>query len=446
MKNRLFIYSLLMTLSLVNISAYSIENSNLNDSTLAKYNVAKWNESDKIFYEKWLNRTVSDSKTNDKKLLLVVQEFKELIENDAKLYMLFTQMFEQIPKSEKFKKDPTGNLQIKDYHQMLAVMNKILTTAPEFNKTGLIGFPLNAILNWPMGTPAGTQAFLDVRVNAQLKKILNQWAVFLRSSESSYVLNENPKNGWFGKDAKKAMPNFEKDFICDPKAPHYGFKSWDDYFTRKFIEKSRPVSSPDDDSVIANACESAPYKIAKNVKYSDTFWIKSQPYSLKHMMDNDPLTKKFDGGTIYQAFLSATSYHRWHSPVSGTIVKTKLIGGSYYGASLTQGLDKASPNDSQGYITQVASRGLIFIEADNKDIGLMAILFIGMAEVSSNEITVFEGQHVKKGEQLGMFHYGGSTHCLIFRAEVDIEFDLRDQKPGLKSKNILVRSKIAQVN
>ena len=46
----------------------------------------------------------------------------------------------------------------------------------------------------------------------------------------------------------------------------------------------------------------------------------------------------------------------------------------------------------------------------------MAVLFVGMAEVSSNEITVYEGQHVKKGDQLGMFHYGGSTHALIFPA------------------------------
>jgi sphingomyelin phosphodiesterase acid-like 3 len=35
--------------------------------------------------------------------------------------------------------------------------------------------------------------------------------------------------------------------------------------------------------------------------------------------------------------------------------------------------------------------------------------FVGMAEVSSNEITVYEGQHVQKGEQLGLFHFAGSS-------------------------------------
>ena len=205
------------------------------------------------------------------------------------------------------------------------------------------------------------------------------------------------------------------------------------------------MASPDDDAVIANACESAPYRIKRDVQLVDRFWIKAQPYSLQHMLAMDPLAGLFAGGTVYQAFLSALSYHRWHSPVSGRIVKTRLIDGSYYAEALSEGYDPAGPNDSQGYITQVASRALIFIEADNPDIGLMAVMFVGMAEVSSTEITVFEGQHVKKGDQLGMFHFGGSTHCLIFRPGVNLQFDMHGQSPGLHSENIPLRARIATV-
>jgi phosphatidylserine decarboxylase len=378
-------------------------------------------------------------------LMPVIQELKQIIEEDPEIYMQFTQMFEQLPNTKAFKKDPTGMPQIKNYRQMLRIMNRILTTAPEFNRTGLVGFPINAIINWPMGTPAGTSVFLNAKVNRQLKKILNQWAVLLSSPESRYVLNDDPKNGWFGKDAKAAMPHFAEDYICDPTAPYYGYASWDDFFTRKFREGRRKVASPGDPSVIANACESAPYRIAKDVKLVDRFWIKAQPYSLQHMMGMDPLAGQFAGGTVYQAFLSALSYHRWHSPVSGKIVKTRLIDGSYFAEALSEGFDPAGPNNSQGYITQVASRALIFIEADNPDIGLMCIMFVGMAEVSSNEITVHEGQHVEKGDQLGMFHFGGSTHCLIFRPEVKVKFDLHGQKAGLDSANIQVKTRIATV-
>ena len=411
----------------------------------APYRVGEWLPSDQAVLNAWMKDLIARAETGDDELLPVVAEFKELIESDPEIYMYFHLMYDQVPHSAKFKNDPTGRPLIRDYHQMLKLINEVMTTAPEFNKSGLVGFPINAILDWPMGTPAGSAVFLNDKVNTQLKKILDEWAVFLGSEDSRYVLNDDTHSGWFGTDAQEAMPTFVEDFICDPGRPYHGFTSWDDFFTRQFREGRRPVAAPGDHSVVANACESAPYRVARNVKLHDRFWIKSQPYSLYHMMDGDPLVVQFEGGTIYQAFLSALSYHRWHSPVSGTIVKTGLVDGSYYAEALAEGYDPAGPNESQAYITETAARGLVFIEADNPDIGLMCVMFVGMAEVSTCDITVYEGQHVEKGEELGMFHFGGSTHCLIFRPGVNLEFDMHGQTPGLESENIPVRAKIATV-
>ncbi|WP_404840871.1 phosphatidylserine decarboxylase [Alkalilimnicola ehrlichii] len=100
------------------------------------------------------------------------------------------------------------------------------------------------------------------------------------------------------------------------------------------------MAEPGDDAVVVNACESAPYKLAQKVRRTDKFWIKAQPYSLAHMLDGDPLVDLFVGGTVYQAFLSALSYHRWHSPVSGRIVKTCVVDGTYYSETLTEGPDR----------------------------------------------------------------------------------------------------------
>jgi len=411
----------------------------------APYRVGKWLQSDQQFLEQWMAKVVAETAASDAPLAPVLQEFQELIEGDPRLYMLFHQMFAQVPDRPTFSQDPTGQPQIKSYQQMLQVMNRVLTRAPAFNTTGLVGFPINAILDWPMGTPAGAEAFLDARVNRQLKKILNQWAVFLGSRDSLHVLNDDPVTGWFGRDARAAMPTFVEDFVCDPAAPHHGFTSWDDFFTRQFRPGRRPVASPEDDAVIANACESAPYRLATDVKLRDRFWIKAQPYSLTHLLGGDPIAEQCVGGTGYQAFLSALAYHRWHSPVSGRIVKTEVIDGSYYAEALVEGFDPAGPNNSQGYITQVAARAMICLEADSPAIGLMCTLFVGMGEVSTCEITVYEGQHVAKGEQLGMFHFGGSTHCLLFRPGVELEMDLHGQTPGLDSGNIPVRSRLATV-
>ena len=373
----------------------------------------------------------------------VLEDFKNFIETDPQAYMFFNMMFDQVP-SDKTK-SPTGVPQVRDYKHMLQLFNVIMTHAPSFDETGLVGFPFNAILDWSMATTGGWAGFIDKKVNVYLKAILDEWGTFLKSKESTYVLSDDPKSGWFGADAKKAMPKFDEEFICDPSNPCHGFKSWDDFFIREFREGVRPVAEPDNDAIVVNACESAPFAIATNVQLLDKFWLKAQPYALEFMLDNDPLAKKFVGGTVFQAFLSAETYHRWHSPVNGKIVKTKLVPGSYYAESMSVGYDPSAPNDSQGYIAELATRALIYIEADNPDIGLMCFMAIGMAEVSTCDITVYEGQRIKKGEQLGIFHFGGSTYCLLFGPHVNIEFDLHGQTPGVDSSNILINEKIATV-
>jgi phosphatidylserine decarboxylase len=407
------------------------------------YRVGEWLPSDQAFLDAWLAAIIQRTHAEQRPLHPVIAEFRALIEGDSQIFMLFHLMFEQIPKKPPYNKDPTGKPQVRDYGHMLQILNTVLTQAPEFNQSGLVGCPINAIFDWPMGTAAGFAAFLNERVNAQLKAVLNEWARYLGSSDSAHVLNRDPRRGWFGADAQKAMPNFAAEFICDPQQPHHGFTSWDDFFTREFQSGVRPVAQPEDDAVIVNACESAPYRVARHVKLHDRFWIKSQPYSVAHMLANDALAPLFVGGTVYQAYLSPLSYHRWHSPVSGTITKAYVKDGTYFAEALSEGFDPAGPNDSQAYITALATRALIFIEADNPHIGLLCVLAVGMSEVSSCQITAYEGQRVRKGDQIGMFHFGGSTHCLIFRPGLDLAFDLRGQTPGLDAKNIHVNSRIA---
>ena len=52
---------------------------------------------------------------------------------------------------------------------------------------------------------------------------------------------------------------------------HHGMTSSTESFVMAF---SRPVASLDDDSIVANACESAPYQISTAVKKRDFFWAK----------------------------------------------------------------------------------------------------------------------------------------------------------------------------
>lgn len=71
--------------------------------------------------------------------------------------MYFEAMFDELPNKKPYIKNPTGQKQMRDYHQMLQVLNHILTTAPTWTdaaqNVGMVGVPMNAIFDWPMGTP-----------------------------------------------------------------------------------------------------------------------------------------------------------------------------------------------------------------------------------------------------------------------------------------------------
>jgi phosphatidylserine decarboxylase len=58
------------------------------------------------------------------------------------------------------------------------------------------------------------------------------------------------------------------------------------------------------------------------------------------------------------------------------------------------------------------------------------------------------GYHVTKGEELGHFQYGGSTHCVVFRPGVIAELSLAaiPQPHDPHAPLVLVGSKLATAN
>ncbi len=73
-----------------------------------------------------------------------------------------------------------------------------------------------------------------------------------------------------------------------------------------------------------------------------------------------------------------------------------------------------------------------------------------MSEVSSCLFApdIAPGHHLAKGEELGHFRFGGSTHCLVFRPGAIGEFSLQalPQRHDPKAPLVNVRSRIATAN
>ena len=317
----------------------------------------------------------------------------------------------------------------------MQVIDTILRVPPSYGgaeaSTQAAAVPFYAVISRFCNTPAGFNAFVNPGVNARFYKIFLKWQAMLELPDSKSVLNDG-ETGWFNRKALDAFvksaggnpqqDKFEDFYICDPSDPSYGFNSFDEFFAREMKPEKRAPIFPEESKFINAACTSTIHAINAQLKESDNFWIKRSPYSLRHILGNDDNTDSFIGGTIFQAMLSSSDYHRWRSPVDGVVKKTRLIPGTYYASLLDH--DDCSSDDpltrSQDFVTAIATRALIFIESDNKDIGLVCFVAVGLAEVSTCNLAVKKGQKLKKGDELGQFHFGGSTHCLIFGPRVQL--------------------------
>ncbi|KAJ1303015.1 hypothetical protein OPQ81_011216 [Rhizoctonia solani] len=415
------------------------------------YGIGGWLPRDHPVVERYISKLLDKVKQDKRSLNQLhptIVEFKNLIDTTPALRMGFTKIFEQVPHIPTNFEAPTLKPQIRDLDTMFKVFDYIITHAIPYEDHELLGFPISGILpDFPMRADAGLAALLMPSLNVQFKKMFDAWGEYLSSPASREYLTTE-ENGWFGPQASVHLPNFAETYECDPSAEYYGFQSWDDFFTRKFREGVRPVEFAEDNDIINSACESSVYRIAHDINAQDSFWLKGHSYSLFDMLNHDPFADQFVGGTIYQGLLGPHSYHRWHSPVDGVIKKVDVIPGTYF--AQPPGMDPENPIELgsaatiryQSYMANVTTRALFFIDSDNPTIGLMCFIAIGMIEASTCEITIQEGDRIRKGDQLGMFHFGGSTHCLLFRGRVKIIFDEKYERP---ESEVLLNASIATV-
>ncbi len=99
--------------------------------------------------KEWLNTQIEEAHQNKKELTPVLQDFKNFIESNPRIYMYFNSMFEEVPRRDPYNKDPTGHRQIRDYHHMLEVLNHTFNSAPYWTDAsahvGMVGVPMCAV-------------------------------------------------------------------------------------------------------------------------------------------------------------------------------------------------------------------------------------------------------------------------------------------------------------
>ena len=60
-------------------------------------------------HKEWLNGIIDCVSAEPRELVPVLKEFKHMIETNTRVFLLFSEMFNQIPKKKPYNHDPIGH-------------------------------------------------------------------------------------------------------------------------------------------------------------------------------------------------------------------------------------------------------------------------------------------------------------------------------------------------
>ncbi len=307
---------------------------------------------------------------------------------------------------------------------LLTGFNNILTRPPYFVNDELVGLPFSALVVGIDPTLSGVTLFGLPMFNEKMQAILNDWNTFLASPASNTVFSVEGQQ-WLSPTAKQQY-QFEVWKKDNETLPYWN--SWNSFFTRQFKDQqaSRPVAAPSDNSIVISANDGSLFRWDDNVAATDVFWFKDMKYSLsdifsssepaqQNVMDQANLLELFTDGTVFQTYLNPYNFHRWWCPANGTIVFDPfVIPGCYFNKLIIPDFGGAT-TESLPYLVEVNARGMMVIKTP--DFGYVCCIPLGMSEVSTIafDAQMVAGATVSKGQEMGMFEYGGSSFVMIFQ-------------------------------
>lgn len=304
------------------------------------------------------------------------------------------------------------------------VCNYLLTWWPRYINDDLVGLPFSGFTVGIDPTLAGSQLLGLPEFNQKMGAVLNKWHEYLGTEDSAKGFSVEGKQ-WLSRKAKESYQFnlWKKDSETLPY-----WTSWNSFFTRQFKNPSqvRPIAEPDNNQIVNCPNDGSLYRWDWQVNADDTFWFKDMNYSLRDILssplqaqqdviDKHNLVSLFEGGYVFQTYLNPYNFHRWWVPANGKVLFDPIcIPGDYFNKLNLPDFGGAT-TASLPYLAEVNARGLMVIETP--DYGYICCIPLGMSEVSTITFDdkMKKGAQVKKGQEMGMFNYGGSSFVIIFQ-------------------------------
>jgi len=233
-----------------------------------------------------------------------------------------------------------------------------------------------------------------------------------RNNDQYYKKEKDPKS-------KQSIRPFIQAYNIDmslfePSDPDV-YPTFYDWFIRQHTPESRPLHAPDDPTKAVSAADCR-MVVYETVAESHKIWIKGNHFSIANLIQDKVAARPWDNGAIASFRLAPQDYHRFHSPVRGTVKWWKELDGEYYAVdplAITSSVDILTANARSAFCLSSPEFGEVLFVA----IGADAVGTVKLAEKAMTP-----GSEIAKGEEVGYFEFGGSSVVVAFEPG-RIEFD-----------------------
>lgn len=248
-----------------------------------------------------------------------------------------------------------------------------------------------------------------------LVRYANYWGEFLNTPAS---FNDTILHSFL-----KFSPNYRiQDSLVNGK-PNTPWNCFNDFFARELNPGLRPIDSPNDNRVVTTPADCTfrkKYQIDENSNIAEIVVKQTHRFGNIHqLLEGSKYADSFANGTFVHYFLGPYSYHRFHVPVSGIIKESYAIKGlTFLEVNVAKNGQFDAPDNAENGYQFLQARGVITIDTTNSphgDMGIVAVIPIGMCQVSSVHMTAVPETNAAKGDEFGYFKFGGSDIILLFQ-------------------------------
>lgn len=204
--------------------------------------------------------------------------------------------------------------------------------------------------------------------------------------------------------------------LNEVEVPRDGFRTFDEFFTRKLLPGARIVDpSPD---MLVSPCDGVVQSVGQ-VSNGMLFQAKGREYPLEELVGDADVARRLERGKYITIYLSPRDYHRVHFPCDSDVVACRYIPGRLFtvaprAAGVIERLFVKNERISTYLMTPFGEAVLVMVGASG--VGRITLSYGGYeSNVGLKGGATYFSPPVrcKKGDEFGMFHIGSTVILII---------------------------------